>query len=215
MQIDDVDETKADDENLEADVADDDELIEVLEVEVDELLELDEVELVVYILSLRELDELVYVDIDDDEVDEIEFVIIIIDLLAEQIDDETEQIDMLLDAMPPTVDDEVDDLEQLEAIDRHLELDEIELVDLQKSVIRQTEAVDLLLLLDETVVSLATDIKFIDLHLTEHLLLLDNNYENFSRKDVCNKASVLAINTSSWFPDSISNIARCGNISIQ
>ena len=75
--------------------------------------------------------------------------------------------------------------------------------------------IDLLLLLDEIVVIYAEIYVYIDLHLTEHLLLYRNKYENIPRKDVSNQASVLIANVSSWFPDNLLNIELNRNISIQ
>lgn len=110
-----------------------------------------------------EMAELDYVDIDDDEeglvidkiIMETAVMIMGIDVMVDEIDDDVQRT--IVD------DDEGDDL--------HRETDENDEIDLQRYVIKQTEVVDLLLLLDETVAILVTDTVYIDLLRTEYLLL--------------------------------------------
>ena len=73
-------------------------------------------------------------------------------------------------------DDEIDeyalDFDEMRHIIDEVEVEEVEL-DVNEQLlfaIQQTEAIDLLLLLDEQL-QLVIDIKYIHLHLTEHLLL--------------------------------------------
>lgn len=134
-----------------------------LDDEVDELDEIDvtiaqlEVEVVIEIGV--ELDEIDLIDMQDDEVDEA-----LDDEVLELVDDETEVDLVQIEVMLLNI--EVDDDEAMSR-----QSDELDVNDLQKYAIKQTEVVDLLLLLDEIVVSLVIDTVYIDLHPTEHSVL--------------------------------------------
>ena len=170
-----------------------------------------------------------YEGVDEDELDEIE----VIELTECEVTDELENVDFddegdepdiqlnELEVVDDETDDAIDDVRLLiidddeEALLTSLVNDEIDISELLIYVMLLTEVIDLALLLEEIAVILVTECACIDLQAAEHLLLYHNKYENISRKDVSNQASILIANASSWFSDSLLNIELNRNISIQ
>lgn len=124
----------------------------------------DELEVLVATILIRvvEIDDLDCIDID--EVVEVEIEIRVDDY--ELIDDEVDIISFDIQLRRQIVDDEVE-LDEVLIID----VIELELVEQQIYVIQQTEVSDLPPPLDEIVVMYVEQCVYIDLHLTEHLLL--------------------------------------------
>ena len=135
------------------------EVVILLELEDDEVehLEIELLDIKVEVTVIDEIDERDFVDLDDEV------------LVLEDIEIEVQLIDEVGQSLMQLIIDDDDEVEGMEGI---IDNDVNELC---LFAIKQMVAVDLALPLDEIVVILATDIVYIDLHLTEHLLLLDSD----------------------------------------